>query len=80
MGRGEGQGLVDPAAGVMQDGAEGPHRRLGPERGRHEGAAFVGGQIEAAAGGVVQLHGVDRDRSVPVHPPVGRAACRRLSH
>ena len=60
----ERQGLGDPAAGGVEHAAQGPHRpgRLGG--GGEEGGALVGGQIEALALGVVQLHGGDRRHAI----------------
>jgi hypothetical protein len=59
--RGKGQGLTDPAAGIMQDGAERAHRALGLGRRRDKGATLVGGQIEALALVVVELHRVEQN-------------------
>jgi hypothetical protein len=73
----QGQGLAAPAAGVVQDGAQWARRALGLDRSGHEGAALVGGEVEALAPGVVQLHGGDRCSDVrngrkPKPPGPGR--------
>jgi hypothetical protein len=48
------QGFGDAAAGGVQHGTQGAHRPGG--HGRHEGQPLVGGQVEALALGIVQLH------------------------
>ena len=58
--RGERQGLGDPAAGGVQHGTQGAHRPGGPGRGGHERQPLVGGEVEALALGIVQLHRCDR--------------------
>ena len=62
--RRECQGFADPAAGVVQNRAECPYRPIGRGRRCDEGAAFVGGQIEAPALGVMAC-GTDCISSVP---------------
>lgn len=54
--RDELEGFGNPAARIMQDGAEGAHLARRVPGGLEEGAAFVAGEIEAAAFGVDQAH------------------------
>jgi hypothetical protein len=52
----ERQGLGDPAAGIGEHQAEGAHLAPGVVRGRDEGLALLGSQIQAAAQGIEKLH------------------------
>jgi hypothetical protein len=45
----------------MQDGAERAHRAFGLCRRRNEGVALVGGQVEAFALVVVELHPMEQN-------------------
>ena len=50
------QSLALAAAGVVQDGAQGPHLGRGRAGGGHEGGPLGGGQVQAFPGAVVELH------------------------
>src|SRR5262249_9695502 len=54
----EGQGLRDPAPGIVQHTAQGPERPVGVRRRVQEGVTLGSRQIQASAVGVVQLEGV----------------------
>jgi hypothetical protein len=68
--RRECQDLADPAAGVVQNRAQCPHGMIGRGRRPDEGASFVGGQIEAPALGVTEIHGAEQIASVLFQKPV----------
>ena len=70
----ERQSLADPAAAVMQHGAEGAHRTRRFRGGTHEGPPLVGGQIEAFALGIVQLH-LEQIASHLFHHPAVLPGC-----
>jgi hypothetical protein len=57
---GEGQGLGDAAAGGVEHAAERAHRPGGLGGGGEEGGPLLGGEVEALAVRVVQLHRRDR--------------------
>jgi hypothetical protein len=67
--RRECQGFADPAAGVVQNRAECPYRPIGRSRRCDEGAAFVGGQIEAPALGVMEIYGAEQIASLLFQKP-----------
>ena len=70
-------GFGDAAAGGVQGGAEGAHLARGFGGGRHEGAALVLGEVEAAPFGVEELHAGLR-LVTTVHPDsVSRRGRRR---
>jgi|1185.fasta_scaffold1643813_2 hypothetical protein len=52
---------TDPAAGVVQNRAQYPHGAIGYGRRRDEGAVFVGGQVEALALAVIELHRAEQN-------------------
>ena len=63
----ERQGLGDPAAGVMQDEAEGAHGQGRLFGRREEGRALGGGQVQPFSLGVVQVHDrKSRFETVPI--------------
>jgi hypothetical protein len=77
--RRECQGFADPAAGVMQNRAQCPHRPISRGRRRDKGAAFPGGQVEAPALGVMEIHGAEQIASVLFQKPAGMDWRPRLS-